>query len=89
MGTILIAPTFYHKDRSEDLKWSLENKISTPFQQFWLLKLLGYSYEIRYKSGKENLMVDALSRVSGAEILCLSLSAIQSNLEELIQQSWQ
>jgi hypothetical protein len=37
--------------------------IQTPEQQFYLAKLLGYSYEIIYKPGAQNKVADALSRV--------------------------
>lgn len=66
----------------------LQQKISTPFQQFWLSKLLGFDYEIQYKQGKENLVADALSRVSNAEVLCLAISVFSSNIEQLISMSY-
>ncbi|KAH9648972.1 hypothetical protein KPL70_025802 [Citrus sinensis] len=37
-------------------------KIATPDQQQWMVKLMGYDYEIRYCPGKENAATDALSR---------------------------
>ncbi|GJZ58922.1 hypothetical protein Tco_0614738 [Tanacetum coccineum] len=37
--------------------------ITTSFQSKWLPKLLGFDYEIEYKKGKENVVVDALSMV--------------------------
>lgn len=36
--------------------------IQTPEQQFYLAKLLGYTYEIIYKPGAQNRVADALSR---------------------------
>jgi len=30
----------------KSLKWLLEHKVSTPFQQFWLSKSMGFQYEI-------------------------------------------
>uniref|UniRef100_A0A803MBH9 Ty3 transposon capsid-like protein domain-containing protein n=1 Tax=Chenopodium quinoa TaxID=63459 RepID=A0A803MBH9_CHEQI len=62
-------------------------KISTPFQQFWLSKLMGFDYEIQYKCGKENVAADALSRVQESEILFLAISMVDSNLESLITAS--
>lgn len=51
---------------------------------------MGLDYIIQYKSGSENLVIaDALSRVSGAEVLCLALSVIDSNLQQLIQHSYE
>lgn len=49
----------------------MQQKISTPFQQFWLSK---------WKSGSENVDVDASSRVTKAEIMLLALSVLDSNL---------
>lgn len=48
---------FIIKTDQKSLKWLLQQKISTPFQHFWLSKLLGFDYEIQYKSGKEILML--------------------------------
>ncbi|GJX94927.1 ty3-gypsy retrotransposon protein, partial [Tanacetum coccineum] len=47
-----------------NLKYLLNQKLTTPFQIKWLPKLLGYDYEILYKKGNENVVADALSRVN-------------------------
>jgi len=49
----LMGRTFVIRTDQKSLKHLLEQKISTPFQQFWLSKLMGFSYEIQYKSGVE------------------------------------
>ncbi|KAL8087899.1 hypothetical protein AgCh_037877 [Apium graveolens] len=79
---------FIIKTDQKSLKWLLRQKISTPFQQFWLSKLLGFDYEIQYKQGKENLAADALSRVTNAEVLCWAISAVSSNIDRVIQESY-
>lgn len=77
----LIGHHFVVKTDQKSLKWLLQQKVSTPFQQFWLSKLMGFSYEIQYKSGTENKVADALSRVNGAELLLMAISVIQSDLQ--------
>jgi len=66
----------------------MEQKISTPFQQFWLLKFMGFDYEIHYKSGIENKVADTLSRIPGSSLLLITISTIQSDLIQLNEQSW-
>lgn len=41
--------------------------VQTPEQQSYLAKLLGYNYDIQYKSGKSNIVANALSRVPHPE----------------------
>ncbi|XP_077215503.1 uncharacterized protein LOC143850075 [Tasmannia lanceolata] len=45
------------------LKNLMAQVIPTPEQQQYLCKLLGYNYAIVYKSGKDNIAADALSRI--------------------------
>lgn len=47
----------------ESLKYIQEQKLTEGVQHKLLLKLLGYNFTIEYKKGKENKVVDALSRV--------------------------
>lgn len=44
------------------IEYFLGERITTPAQQKWLLKLIGYDYSIHYKAGKNNVAPDALSR---------------------------
>lgn len=80
---------FIIKTDQQSLKYLLENKISTPFQQKWLSKLLGYDYEILYKKGIENKVANALSRITTAELLHLAVSSSLSDLMEIIKEAWQ
>lgn len=40
----------------------MEQRISTPAQQQWLAKLLGFHFQLEYKKGSSNLVANALSR---------------------------
>lgn len=54
---------FIIKTDHSSLKYFFGQRENTPFQHKWVSKLLGFDYEIQYKNGAENLVVDALSRV--------------------------
>ena len=71
----LIRRCFQIKTDHKSLKYLLEQKISSPEQQKWVTKVLGYDYEITYKKGKENVVADALLRLpKQAKFLAISLS---------------
>jgi hypothetical protein len=40
----------------------MEQRISSPEKQKWVPKIFDYNYEIIYKKGKENVVVDSLSQ---------------------------
>jgi len=48
--------------------------VQTPEQQFYLAKLLGYSYEIVYKPGAQNHVADALSWIHTNVHQCLLIT---------------
>ena len=47
------------------LKHFLQQRVSSPDQQCWLAKLLGYQFEVKYKPDLENRADDAMSRCHG------------------------
>lgn len=47
----LLGNHFIVRTDQKSLKWLLQQKLSTPFQQFWLSKLMGFDYEVQYKKG--------------------------------------
>lgn len=50
-----------HTDQ-HSLKYLLEQRITTYNQQHWIAKVMGYDFEVVYKTGSSNKVADALSR---------------------------
>ena len=51
----------------QSLKFLLEQRLVTQDHQKWLVKLLGYDFEIQYRAGHLNREADALSRMGPVE----------------------
>jgi hypothetical protein len=85
----LLGQSFLVKTDQQSLKFLLEQKVGTPFQQKWITKLLGYDFVVEYKKGVENRVADALSRKEGWEegiILSLLTIPIAGWVEQLKHQ---
>jgi hypothetical protein len=70
----LLGCHFHIKIDHHCLKYFLEQWLSSPEQNKWLAKILGYDYEIIYKKGKDNIAVHALSRKHEEDGSLFSLS---------------
>jgi hypothetical protein len=84
----LLGQRFQIKTDHQSLKYFLEQCISSPEQQKWVTKLFGYDYEIIYKKGKDNVVVDALSQKYEDEGSLFSLSFIVPDWLQAIRQEW-
>ena len=62
----MVGSLFFIRTDQHNLKYILEQRIDTPTQQKWITKLLGYSFVVKYKKGRENKVPDALSRVQSS-----------------------
>ncbi|KAF7833242.1 Transposon Ty3-G Gag-Pol polyprotein [Senna tora] len=60
----LLGRRFVIKKDRKSLRELMHQVVQTSEQQFYLSKLLGFDYEIVYRSGKTNMAADALSRVN-------------------------
>ena len=58
----LMGRHFKVKTDHDSLKYFLEQRLSSEEQQKWVTKMLGYDFETIYRKGKQNVVVDALSR---------------------------
>lgn len=83
----LLGKPFIIKTDHHSLKYLLEQRITTPSQKILLVKLMGYDYSISYKKGKENTVVDALSRRDEPAHLH-SISGVVSELFKEVQHTW-
>jgi hypothetical protein len=63
--------------------------IQTPEQQFYLTKLLGYSYTIVYKPGNQNKVADALSRAPDPGPTLLAITVPQLDFLDKLKEELQ
>lgn len=70
----------------KSLKELFHQVIQTPEQQFYVQKLLGYTFSIEYKTGASNLAVDALSRRGEESVNSSNLLLISRPMSTILQQ---
>ncbi|KAJ0492793.1 putative nucleotidyltransferase, Ribonuclease H [Helianthus annuus] len=80
---------FIIKTDQKSVKYLLEQKITTPLQQVWLSKLMGYDFEIVYKQGNDNRAADALSRVHSPALLTISVNTFDPVIWDRVQLTWE
>ncbi|GJR62651.1 putative mitochondrial protein [Tanacetum coccineum] len=76
---------FKIKTNHFNLKYLLDQRLTTPFQAKWLPILLGYDYEIAYKKGSENVVVDALSKKKCMDVTLGSCDYVEDKLHMLLE----
>ncbi|KOM50304.1 hypothetical protein LR48_Vigan08g113100 [Vigna angularis] len=64
----LLGQRFVVHTDQKSLKFLLEQRMTTQAQQHWIAKLLGYDFEIVYRTGATNKVADALSRKEREEM---------------------
>lgn len=87
-STYLAHKPFLIKIDQRSIKYMLEQRLNTPFQQAWMAKLIRFEFDIVYKEGKDTVAADALSRLDGAELLPLTLNSAAPDLFKQIQATW-
>jgi hypothetical protein len=84
----LLGQHFQIKTYHQSLKYFLEQRPSSQEKKKWATKLFGYDYEIIYKKGKENVVVDALSRKYEDKRSLFSHSFIVPYWLQVVRQEW-
>ncbi|XP_031478914.1 uncharacterized protein LOC116249789 [Nymphaea colorata] len=79
----LIERRFVVRTDHSSLRYMVKQRVSTPIQQRWLAKLLGYDFTIEYKKGTENSAADSLSRMPEQ---LKTLSVIETDLWDRLTQ---
>ena len=65
---------FIVKIDQKALKFLLKQQLVATEYQHWLPKLMGFNFKIQYRSGLENKVAEALSRIPGkAELHAISI----------------
>lgn len=58
----MLGSQFSIRTDQKSIKYMMEQRVLATQQQKWLSKLLGFTFEIQYRLGRENCVTDALSR---------------------------
>nr|KYP76696.1 Transposon Ty3-I Gag-Pol polyprotein [Cajanus cajan] len=82
----LLPKKFTIRTDHQSLKYILDQRLSTAFQQKWLIKLMEFDFNIEYKQGRENVAADALSRMNCSALL---VHQATSELLNSIKNTWQ
>ncbi|GMI89793.1 hypothetical protein HRI_002648600 [Hibiscus trionum] len=86
----LVGRLFKFRTDHQGLKFMAENQAVTPSQQKWVVKMLGYDYEVIYKKGSTNVVADTLSRKPGnGEGQLLAISSVNTNVMARVAESWE
>ena len=84
-NSYLMGRHFQIKTDHYSLKFLLDQAATTPAQQAWIIKMMGYDFKVIYRKGSSNTVADALSRKPHATFYALSI--VTSDLQK-IQHFW-
>ncbi|KAL4347798.1 hypothetical protein GQ457_17G006860 [Hibiscus cannabinus] len=88
-SSYLVGRHFKIKTDHQSLKFLSGNQATTPAQQTWVAKMMGYDYEVVYRRGVNNVVADTLSRnpqYTAGQVF--SISSFNTDWVDKIKQSW-
>ncbi|GMI64094.1 hypothetical protein HRI_000078700 [Hibiscus trionum] len=85
----LLGRHFRIKTDHQSLRFLTNQQAITPSQQKWVVKMMGFDYEVCYRKGIHNKVADVLSRNPlFAECTPLTVSASTTDTLDKIVESW-
>ncbi|KAJ7960249.1 Ty3/gypsy retrotransposon protein [Quillaja saponaria] len=88
-SSYLIGRHFQIRTDHQSLIFLSDQRLTTPAQQEFLAKMMGFDYEICYKKGSRNVVANALSRRDEPQLCVVYTTTVQSELLQKIKQSWE
>ncbi|GMI89824.1 hypothetical protein HRI_002651700 [Hibiscus trionum] len=86
----LVGRHFIIRTDHQSLKFLTENQAITPFQEKWVIKMMGYDYEVQYRKGCNNVVADVLSRKPElGSLMNMGVSQVTTDLRERVMATWQ
>ena len=82
----LLGRHFQIKTDHHSLKFLLDQRTNTLAQQLWVIKMMGYDYELVFRRGSKNTVADALSRLPQVTLQAITMCTNQ--LLDRIKRSW-
>lgn len=73
MEELFVGMPFFIYTDQQSLKYIMEQREVGANYQKWVSKLLAFDFEIKYKPGSSNKVIDALSRKADGELVLSSL----------------
>ena len=85
-NSYLLGRHFEIKTNHYSLKFLLNQQTNTSSQQTWVIKMIGYDFELVYRKGSSNVVADALSRQ--LDVQFNALLVVNSDILQRITHTW-
>ena len=82
----MLGRHFQIKTDHDSLKFLLDQKSNIPAQHMWVIKMMGYDYELVFRKGAHNRVADALSRLPQVSLQAVTLCS--NDILQRIKHSW-
>ncbi|KAL4312297.1 hypothetical protein GQ457_01G050670 [Hibiscus cannabinus] len=88
-SSYLVGRHFKIRTDHQSLRFLSSNQATTPAQQMWVAKMMGYDFEVCYRKGASNTVADVLSRNPNfSQGVLMAINSFNSDWVSKISQSW-